>query len=75
MQEITNQYIEKIIDSLSEEMKIAISVGCEIEHEIDGDKCIIKTKYPVSIKKQEDGKIIVHEIHDATHKLIAVFKK
>lgn len=56
-----NNIIETIISNLTEEMKIAMSAGCELEHEYKDGKYTIKTKYPIGIVRQKDGKIIVYE--------------
>lgn len=57
---------EKIIYGFSQEMRLALLAGCELEHEWKPElnKYIIRTKYPIAIVKQKkNGFRIVYEDH------------
>jgi hypothetical protein len=62
-EDIIPKIIEKMVDSFSEDMKLAILAGCELEHEWKPalSRYYIRTKYPIAIVKQKDGKIIVYQ--------------
>lgn len=63
-----NKIIEKIVDDLPEEMKLAMLAGCELEHNvvvdsIKGTKYKIKTKYPIRIKENNNNKFLFELIN------------
>lgn len=62
MQDIITDFITKIVDNLSEDMRIALIVGCELEHEYNRELGTykLKTKYPIGIVRETD-RITVYE--------------
>jgi len=61
-QDPTSKFFEKIVDNMSEELRIAMIAGCELEHGYDNLMGVykIRTKYPIAIHKS-DGRIFVYE--------------
>lgn len=49
--------MEKLVQDMPEDLKIAILAGCEVETSVDENgKFSIKTKYPVAVVRDKDGK-------------------
>ena len=53
-----NKFIEKMINNMSNEMKVAVISGCKLEHEYKDGKYTVKTKNKVGFIRDNKKNII-----------------
>lgn len=51
-------FVNNVMTGLPDDLRIAILAGCKIDATFEGTKMTIKTHYPISILKDQKGRVI-----------------